>query len=69
MSEAQDLCPTVCGGGGGACAHDECVTGGALVSGCSGCVTAVCDADPYCCDVMWDAMCVAAVDQYCTPGC
>ncbi|WP_437338979.1 DNRLRE domain-containing protein [Sorangium sp. So ce394] len=33
----------------GACAHDPCDTGGALLTTCSGCVAKVCDARPSCC--------------------
>ncbi|KYF49183.1 keratin associated protein 5-1 [Sorangium cellulosum] len=33
----------------GACAHNPCETGGALLTTCSGCVAKVCDANPGCC--------------------
>ncbi|XXX81988.1 DNRLRE domain-containing protein [Sorangium sp. So ce134] len=33
----------------GACAHDPCATGGALLTTCSGCVAKVCEARPSCC--------------------
>jgi hypothetical protein len=48
-----------CSGGSG-CAHDECVSGPPLASGCSACATAICNADAFCCDTMWDSMCVDA---------
>lgn len=46
-------------GGGGACAHDKCSTGTALVSGCNSVVTSVCASDPYCCTTSWDSVCVS----------
>jgi hypothetical protein len=56
-----------CAGGGG-CAHSECATGGPLMAGCSGCAGAICGADAFCCDTMWDQMCVdqAAASGSCT---
>jgi len=48
------------------CAHDECMTGSALKSGCSACVTAVCNNDTYCCMTKWDTTCVNSdVPKYC----
>jgi hypothetical protein len=42
------------------CAHNLCATGGALTKGCDpGCVTQVCDVDPYCCSTGWDSVCLA----------
>lgn len=52
-----------------ACAHSECVTGVALTSGCSACVTQVCANDSYCCSFDWDIFCVDEVDLYCTFSC
>jgi vibriolysin len=42
------------------CAHDECVVGVSLVSGCSAVATAVCAADSFCCSSTgsWDSLCV-----------
>jgi len=59
-----------CGGGGGnpppnSCAHPECTEGEKLNPGCSSCATAVCGADPYCCDNDWDSICVGLVPQEC----
>jgi hypothetical protein len=72
VGEVDQFCANGCGGGGGGgggCSHDECSTGGALYSGCSSCVTAICDADPYCCNTEWDSTCISEVDQFCDPGC
>jgi hypothetical protein len=66
VDEADQICGGICGGGGG-CAHDECVQGGPLEYGCSGCATAVCDYDPVCCDSIWDDVCVDEAAQIC--GC
>lgn len=81
-TEWDDLCvgqvDAVCGSGacsGGpppppppAC-HDECVAGDALDASCNGCVQAICDYDPYCCDTAWDSTCVGHVDETCSPPC
>jgi hypothetical protein len=40
-----------------------------LTSNCSSCATSVCDADPYCCAVRWDAICVNEVEQFCGVVC
>ncbi|MBI4705068.1 MAG: hypothetical protein HY744_28510 [Deltaproteobacteria bacterium] len=47
------------------CAHDKCDAGGAMVADCDQCVTNVCGLDAYCCDVQWDATCVAKVRTVC----
>ncbi|HWB74174.1 MAG TPA: hypothetical protein VG755_04445, partial [Nannocystaceae bacterium] len=68
VQEADDYCGGICGGGGGVgCAHDECAQGGPLDALCSDCAQAVCDADPVCCDEVWDDICVGEADQFC--GC
>ena len=69
VQEADQYCGGICGGGGGGlgCAHDECAQGGPLDASCSGCAQAVCDADPVCCDSVWDDVCVGEADQFC--GC
>ena len=53
----------------GSCAHDKCVEGGALQNGCSSCVSAVCQADPYCCTTAWDLKCVSEVGDFCGESC
>ncbi|MBW2453336.1 MAG: hypothetical protein JRI68_02445 [Deltaproteobacteria bacterium] len=68
VSEVAQYCGTnTCSGGGGGsgCVHSECAAGDALVASCSTCATAVCNADPYCCNTAWDSVCVNQVDQYC----
>ncbi|HEX9105257.1 MAG TPA: hypothetical protein VF997_23765, partial [Polyangia bacterium] len=51
---------------GSTCAHDECSSGAKLTKGCSACVTAVCNKDPYCCSTTWDSFCIGDVNTYCT---
>lgn len=38
--------------------------------GCSnsGCCSFVCDADPFCCETMWDGVCASEADAACTPA-
>jgi hypothetical protein len=55
------------------CAHSLCFTGGPLASGCdsvtSNCVATICAADPFCCNVAWDAECMAEISSgACGPG-
>jgi len=62
---ANDVCEKLCSGGGGICPpsdHDCFTTGG---PGCTDieCCELVCAADPFCCDVAWDGLCVnGAID-------
>ncbi len=51
------------------CSHDVCVEGVALVSGCNACATAICAADPFCCNNTWDGICVTAVGNVCAIAC
>lgn len=74
-------CGTSCGGGKctnsacctleptGTCDQNPCQSGFPLTPGCDGvgCVTKVCNNDPYCCLVDWDSGCVSEVDLYCAP--
>ena len=68
QTEWDDACvgqvEATCGGAcvGGGCLHDECTAGAALDAACSECATDICDADAFCCDTEWDAMCVNAAD-------
>jgi hypothetical protein len=52
-----------------ACPHGKCTAGVALTWGCdgTGCVTTVCQQDPYCCTTEWDAQCVDEATAAC--GC
>jgi hypothetical protein len=47
------------------CPHSECSAGSALDASCSSCADAVCAADPFCCDVKWDGLCVKQAQQSC----
>jgi len=60
-------CPQDCGAPAGNCAHGPCEEGVALDPSCDACVTTVCNDDPYCCQVEWDATCVGGADYFC--GC
>jgi hypothetical protein len=71
VNEVPDACQKACDtcsqGTGG---HDRCMTGGPLMASCSACVASICQAIPSCCDSnggMWDAQCVGAIPQYCSP--
>ncbi len=45
------------------CGHDVCTEGTPLLTACSSCAATVCAADPFCCNVAWDALCIdEAVD-------
>lgn len=54
---------------GGACAHDLCVEGAALVEGCDPCVTLVCAEDEFCCNNAWDNLCVGQAVDLCGLDC
>jgi hypothetical protein len=70
VSESELYCAKSCGGnGGGSCAHDECTEGASLTTGCSSCVTTVCNADSFCCDNQWDSQCVDKAEQLCNKQC
>lgn len=69
-------CPTLLndcsappGGGSGNCDHDVCTAGDPLDPTCGSCAAAVCAADDFCCNNMWDAACVASVEEHCAAGC
>jgi hypothetical protein len=57
------------GGGGGSCAHSDCSTGAKLTSGCNSCVTQICSQDSYCCNTLWDSICVGEVGSICGQTC
>jgi hypothetical protein len=71
IQQAEQWCGLDCGGGGGgsSCLHSECASGSALGPSCSSCASAVCDADPYCCETAWDWTCVNSVADYCSISC
>jgi hypothetical protein len=47
------------------CAHDPLAVGARLKKSCDPCVTAVCDADSYCCIHTWDQDCAAQAAETC----
>jgi hypothetical protein len=51
------------------CAHSRCKVGGALDESCSGCVSDICDQDPFCCETEWDSLCVEEVGTICEKTC
>jgi len=51
------------------CEHDPCEEGGVLNPGCSPCVQAVCELDPYCCNTAWDGQCVSEANDSPACGC
>jgi len=53
------------------CSHSPCAQGGALTAGCGpdDCVTWICNADSFCCNIGWDATCVAEVGTVCQRRC
>jgi hypothetical protein len=50
------------------CGHDACEQGDPMPPSCAPCVDALCNFDPYCCEVYWDGICVGEVNQFCGPG-
>lgn len=68
VAEVEKSCGVQCSETKG-CAHDRCLTGGALASGCDACVTSICAADPTCCTTAWTQSCVDKVKTVCNAGC
>jgi len=50
---------------GTSCAHSKCEIGDVVDPICDTCVAAVCAYDSYCCDTMWDSLCVQHVRTVC----
>lgn len=76
--QVRTLCGRLeCPESSGACSHAACQTGEALVGECdapplgNSCVTAVCNADPFCCDPggVWDELCVSRIPGDCGQSC
>ncbi len=65
VAEAADSCGLSCE----SCSHDPCSQGTGLEASCDPCVTAVCDADPYCCTNTWDERCIEAAQTTCGLSC
>jgi hypothetical protein len=51
------------------CAHARCKIGEALDAACNPCVADICEVDPFCCSVFWDALCVNEVETVCGKRC
>jgi len=53
------------------CTHSPCQQGPVLVAGCgpNECVAWICAADPFCCAVRWDGICVGEVTSVCHRRC
>jgi hypothetical protein len=65
----------VCGESQGQCQHTLCSTGDLLQPFCdsppapNSCVDQICNADPFCCQDSWDAVCVGEVESVCGNNC
>ena len=66
VDEATELCAE-CAPPPPSCAHDACEVGAKLQADCSDCVSDVCAADAFCCDVTWDSICAQEASAAC--GC
>ncbi|MBW2457065.1 MAG: hypothetical protein JRI68_21295, partial [Deltaproteobacteria bacterium] len=51
------------------CSHDLCETGAALDPTCDPCVSQIGQADSYCTESFWDALCVEQVETVCGQTC
>lgn len=65
VGEAEALCGP-CGPTCGNSDHDCCTPGGPACNDAD-CCTAVCDGDPFCCDIEWDEVCAATAIAICGP--
>ncbi|HEU4728950.1 MAG TPA: hypothetical protein VFT22_13695 [Kofleriaceae bacterium] len=65
VQEAASGCGLACA----VCSHSLCSQGTPLETGCDPCVTAICAADPYCCNNTWDERCVDATQTTCGLTC
>jgi hypothetical protein len=64
--ETQTGCPQDCTP---PCAHEVCDPGAALDQACNTCAGTVCGADPFCCSVFWDRICVQESESLCGEVC
>jgi hypothetical protein len=60
-------CPSDCGTC--SCAHSLCTSGTALAFSCDPCVQRICEVDPFCCIMDWDAVCVWEAETSCGYDC
>lgn len=65
VQEAADGCGLTCT----VCSHSLCTQGTPLETSCDPCVTAVCAADPYCCNNTWDQRCIDESQTTCGIAC
>jgi hypothetical protein len=68
LGKASQLCGKCTEGKEGTCEHSACAVGTALKSGCTECVTTVCQKDPTCCTDSWDAYCAGLGAEECECG-
>jgi hypothetical protein len=61
-------CPQDCGACP-SCEHDLCQAGAPLDPQCDQCAGAVCEQDPFCCEVLWDRLCVQQAESACGLQC
>ena len=64
-AQVETVCQGSCEAPSPECEHAPCTTGGPLDPDCDECVESVCQADPFCCNVAWDQLCVNAADTSC----
>lgn len=69
VGEVASVCGQSCEPDPAECVHDKCDQGGFLDPTCDGCVSQVCDADPFCCETNWDWLCVNEVSSVCSETC
>jgi len=60
---------SICGAPAPVCQHSICKTGGDLDPTCDPCATDICDQDPYCCNTLWDRICLSEVSSVCGESC
>lgn len=61
-------CPEDCGACP-VCEHDPCEAGAPLDPQCDECATTVCEQDSFCCDVLWDRLCIQQAESLCGLQC
>ena len=61
-------CPGDCGACP-VCEHDLCEPGAPLEPACDECAATVCEQDSFCCEVLWDRLCVEQAETLCGLQC
>jgi hypothetical protein len=74
VGQVTSICGESCGGGGGGggggtCKHAICDSGAKLKSSCNACAKEICAKDAYCCNTLWDSICVSQVSSICGETC